>query len=103
MSVWTFLIVAVIVVVGIPAIAGIISDYKLAKAKRTNNSDDVQALRAEVKKLRKRIENLEAIAVADPDGFEHNAMNNNTAGDEGEDHHNHARDIENILERRRSR
>lgn len=104
MTLWTFLIVAVIFVVGIPAIAGIISDYKIAKIKaNTANADEIEALRSELRKLKKRLENVEAIAVADPDGFEKNSHHQADFESKEAQGDNHAHEIENILKRRRNR
>ncbi len=102
MSLWTFLIVAVIATVMVPAIGGIMSDYKLQKMKSSGNEKDVEELKSELRRMKKRLENLEAIAAADPDGFERNAHYASKESNDF-DNSNHAQEIENILERKRSR
>ena len=101
MNIWVFLIVAVIVTVGIPAIAGIVSEYKLAKSKQSDNSDELLAMKSEMRKLKKRLENLEAIAAGDPDNFSKDAAETET--NFTADRTSHAEEIENILKRKRTR
>lgn len=66
MGLWTFL--AVIIVFGILAD----SYNKRLKYQKRSSSDDkkIEALQETVSKLEKRIENLEIIAVSEPDNFQ---------------------------------
>lgn len=103
MTMWTFLALAAVFVVGLPAIAGIISEYKLKKLQTKGNSEDIEALRSEIKKLKKRLENVEAIAAGDPDGFEKNSGFNDPEYSDLKSSDTHAQEIENILKRKRNR
>lgn len=66
MGLWTFL--AVIIVVGILAES---YNKRLKYQKKNNQSDkQISELRETIGRLEKRIENLEIIAVAEPDNFQ---------------------------------
>ncbi len=69
MNLWTFL--AIIIVVGI--LADIYTKNQKNKMRFQGNDKMLNEIHDSVKKLEKRIENLEIIAVSDPDNFQDRA------------------------------
>jgi phosphopantetheine adenylyltransferase len=78
MTLWTFL--AVIIVVGI--LADTYSKHQKNKMRFQGNDKKINELNETIKKLEKRIENLEIIAVSDPDNFQDRAAGNSYAARE---------------------
>lgn len=95
MSLWTFL--TVIIVVSI--LAGTFSEYhKRTKSFRHETGNDLEDIREDISRLRKRLENLEAIAAGDPDEF---SVKQKTGHNSQQDK-KPAEEIKEFLEKRRS-
>ncbi|MCC5912795.1 MAG: hypothetical protein JJU46_00345 [Balneolaceae bacterium] len=69
MSAWIWVLIPLVAIVG-----GYIIDYQKNKLKwqsqTSSNEQELEELRLHLQQMRKRIENLEAIAAGDPEGFE---------------------------------
>ncbi len=66
MGLWTFLTLIIIV----PVLVGAFNEYQKNKLRFKSNNQQIGELHDEIKSLKKRIENLEIIAVSDPDNFQ---------------------------------
>jgi type VI protein secretion system component VasK len=71
MSVFTF--VAVIVIASL--LVGAFNEYQKNKLRFQGSNKQLGELKDEIKSMKKRIENLEIIAVSDPDNFQDRARN----------------------------
>lgn len=69
MSAWIWVLIPLVAIVG-----GYIIDYQKNKLKwqsqTSSNEQELEELRLHLQQMRKRIENLEAIAAGDPEGLE---------------------------------
>ncbi|AXI99613.1 hypothetical protein CYPRO_0326 [Cyclonatronum proteinivorum] len=71
MGLWT----AIVIIVVVTVLADVYSKNQKNKARFSGNDKKMNELNETIKKLEKRIENLEIIAVSDPDNFQDRARN----------------------------
>ena len=99
MGMWTFL--TIIIVTSI--LAGTISEYLKRERKTRSVTDaELEGLRVEAGKLRKRVENLEAIAAGDPEEFSE-SFKTKQSGYRNSKKKEPAEEINEIIENRRNK